>query len=181
MDTFSHGFWIWAAFKAAKTKSQKPINIFAAVWWGIWPDIVSFGIASLWIIYALIIGQVSFSDMPRPDTIEASQAPKIFLITQFLYNFSHSLVVFSVIFIFVCWYFRKIVWELLGWLLHIFMDIPTHASYFFPTPIFWPVSDWTYHGFNWEEYPLFWILNFSAIALVYVIYKVATKIAKNKS
>jgi hypothetical protein len=40
---------------------------------------------------------------------------------------------------------------LLGWVVHILMDIPTHSKEFFPTQFLWPFSTFSVNGFNWSR------------------------------
>ncbi len=42
-------------------------------------------------------------------------------------------------------------WWALAWILHVLMDIPTHSKEFYPTPIFWPLSDWSIDGIPWSD------------------------------
>jgi hypothetical protein len=52
-----------------------------------------------------------------------------------LYNVTHSLMIFLAVFL-VAWAVRKRpVWELGAWGLHVLVDVPTHSSSFFPTPV----------------------------------------------
>jgi hypothetical protein len=52
-----------------------------------------------------------------------------------LYPAGHSLIVFLVVFGIATILARRIVFELLGWLLHILIDIPTHSFSYYATPI----------------------------------------------
>ena len=52
-----------------------------------------------------------------------------------LYPAGHSLIVFLVVFAITSIFARRIVYEMLGWLLHILIDIPTHSFSYYATPI----------------------------------------------
>lgn len=54
----------------------------------------------------------------------------------------------------------------LPWFLHILVDIPTHTLQFFPTPLFYPLSDWMFDGVRWST-PWVWILNVIGLACVW--------------
>jgi hypothetical protein len=83
-----------------------------------------------------------------------------------LYELSHSLVVFVPVFALAWLLFRRPVWELLGWALHVLMDIPTHSAHF-PTPFLWPLSSYQFFGISWRQW-WFTALNYSALALAFL-------------
>ena len=53
---------------------------------------------------------------------------------------------------------RRPVIGMLGWLLHILIDVPTHSKAYYATKIFWPLSDWGFDGIPWWN-RWFWALN----------------------
>jgi hypothetical protein len=57
---------------------------------------------------------------------------------------------------------------MLGWLLHIILDIPSHSIDFFATPFLFPVSDYVFqYGARWSI-PWFMILNYSLLLILFV-------------
>ncbi len=170
MDIFSHGLWAGAAYKAANKKLKKPLSVRLAILWGVFPDLISFAAPFVWLAYGLVFGGMSFSDLPRPDETEPapSDSLPIFRLISLLYNVSHSIIPFAVIFGVVFLVLRRPVWEMGGWLFHILIDIPTHSYRFYPTPFLWPLSDWKFDGFSWGT-PWFIILNYTAIIIIYFL------------
>lgn len=183
MDIFSHGLWTAAAAEAfnlkfsahsgpaeRKTTTKKPLNVGWAAFWGFFPDIFAFAIPFTWLFGNILFGDLSPADIPRPEAAEPPLRNNIwvFKIASSLYNVSHSGIVFIAAFLLIWLLFRRPVWELGGWLLHILMDIPTHSYRFYPTPVLWPLSDWKFDGFSWGV-PWFMVLNYSALAIVYVL------------
>lgn len=170
MDVFSHGIWSALAAKAANKKIKKPLNVWLAAFWGIFPDIFAFTIPFIWLFWNLALGNMNFSDFPRPEESEPPTEVKfpIFNLASLLYNFSHSLIVFILIFALFWLIKRRLVLELSAWFFHILIDIPTHSYKFYPTPFLWPVSDFKFDGFLWSE-PWFMILNYSALAVVFIL------------
>ena len=138
--------------------------------WGVFPDIFAFTLPFVWMFWNLIFGDMNFSDFPRPETVEpaARDTLPVFQLASQLYNISHSLIVFVVVFALIWVVFRRTPWEMSGWLLHILVDIPTHSYRFYPTPFLWPFSEWKFDGFSWGV-PWFIILNYSALISVYWI------------
>lgn len=176
MDVFAHGLWAGVAAKMANKNSaiagkiKKPLKVWQTVLWGVFPDIFAFAIPFVWMFWNIIIGEMNFSDFPRPETVEPAvrDTLPVFQLASILYNISHSLIVFVLIFALIRIIFRRTPWEMSGWFLHILIDIPTHSYRFYPTPFLWPFSEWKFDGFSWGT-PWFMILNYSAIILVYLI------------
>lgn len=172
MDIFSHGLWSAAIYKGANIKVKQRLKTRLAVIFGIFPDVFSFAPLFIWLFGGLVFGYSSFSDFPRPDATEPARQDTllIFKITSLLYNFSHSLFAFVIIFGIIFLIFKRPVWEMLAWLLHILIDIPTHSYKFYPTPFLWPVSDFKFDGFSWSE-PWFLVLNYFALTIVFIFLK----------
>lgn len=171
MDIFAHGLWTGAVAKAINLKIKKqPLSIKWAAFWGVFPDLFAFTFGFAWFFWNLAFGGLSFSDLPRSNTAEPAphDTLPIFRLTQLLYNISHSIIIFLIVFGVVFFIFRRPLWELGGWLFHILLDIPTHSYKFYPTPIFWPFSGWKFNGFSWAT-PWFLIINYAAIGVVYFI------------
>ncbi|MEK7463454.1 MAG: hypothetical protein AAB621_03800 [Patescibacteria group bacterium] len=179
MDIFAHGLWAGAVYKGANKKLEKPLKVWRAAFWGVFPDLFAFTIGFIWLFGNFIFGGMSFSDLPRPDLVEPAPDELIFgngtiqgaasfivRLTAILYSASHSAIIFFIVFGIVFLIFRRPIWELGGWFIHILLDIPTHSYQFYPTPFLWPLSDWKLDGFSWAT-PWFLILNYSVIIIMY--------------
>ena len=82
------------------------------------------------------------------------------------------------IFILIAYAFnRDICFPMLAWPFHIILDFFTHSIEFFPTPIFWPISDYRFDGVPWSN-PYVLGINFILIFLIF-IYRWRTRL-KNK-
>ena len=143
MDILSHGLYGGVTFGR-----RSRINFWLAFFFGIAPDLLSFGLftAGTW------VGLVDHPDWTSGQHPDASQIP---LFVHSLYNLTHSLVVFAAIFGLVWLIRKKPLLVMLGWPLHILVDIPTHSSQFFPTPFLWPVSDFRVDGHPWSSPEIF--------------------------
>ena len=110
------------------TYSFGPVTIaFLRVLFGAIPDLLSFGV--------YFVFQIFSSGLD----LEKSFSEKIPLWVYSLYDISHSLVI-AFIFIGIAYNVNKdFAWPMLGWPLHIVIDLFTHSIEFFPTPIFWPI------------------------------------------
>jgi len=59
---------------------------------------------------------------------------------------------------------------MLGWPFHILLDFPFHTRAYFPSKIFWPLSDFTVDGISWGQ-PKVWLPNLAGLILLYVYRK----------
>jgi membrane-bound metal-dependent hydrolase YbcI (DUF457 family) len=136
MDIISHGLWGGIAFGRTNKKS-----FWLSFLLGMGPDLLAF--APFFILILLgVVKRPNFSrEPPDPNSIPH-------YVYQ-LYNFSHSLIVFALLFVILWLIFRRPIWEFCAWGLHILFDIPTHSYKFFPTPFLWPVSHFEINGHSW--------------------------------
>ena len=170
MDFIAHGLWGGIIAKTANkhqiTKKPAPIHWF--VFWSIIPDIFTFTILFAWFFGSILAGYGSFANLSHYQITEPmpQNTHLIINLTHWLYNFSHSLVVFLAVFAIVFLKKRGAPWVMAGWLTHILIDIPTHSYKFFPTPFLWPLSQWKFDGWAWST-PEFVIFNYLLIAVIY--------------
>lgn len=169
MDIVSHGLWGGLGFGRRSRSS---------FWWafffGIAPDLLSFGIFTA----MTFLGFSEHLDWSSGNHPDPSQIPSY---VHGLYDITHSLIVFSVVFGLIWLLRKKPLYELSAWGLHILLDIPTHSNGFFPTPFLWPLSDFTVSGIPWSH-PVIFIPNVTLLAVLYfwffVIRKRAARIAR---
>jgi len=153
MDIASHGLWVAAALGR---KSKK--DFWTAFFFGLAPDALSVGI--FWIsVFLGFDGRPNFKD----GHLYASMLPQYL---QMLYNATHSLVIFAVIFMIIWVILKRPYWLLSAWGIHILIDIPTHSEKFFPTPFLWPVNDYKVFSLSWSD-PRIFIPNLILLAIVY--------------
>ncbi len=152
MDILAHGLWSGAAAYGARQKMRW------AGAWGVFPDLFAFSIPTLVNVWH------RFTD-PAFSPRGPHHMPFLDLAWQ-LYQVSHSLVIFSVVFALVWRLAKRPVLAMFAWGLHILMDIPTHTMRFFPTPFLWPLSSYKASGISWGD-PWFMLCNYSALLIVY--------------
>lgn len=181
MDIFSHGLWAGVAAKAVnKAQKTRRVNVWAAMLWGVFPDLFAFTIPFGWIVWHVAFEGYSFADFGgrvATATPTNPDAQWLFQLSHVLYNVSHSLIIFAVVFFAVWVYFKQARLELLGWLLHIIMDVPTHTYAFFPTPVFWPLFGWKFNGISWAQ-PWFLVLDYSLLLFAYLWVRGAFRLTK---
>lgn len=167
MDVFSHGVWAMAIARGTNIKTNtRMMRPSIAFLFGIFPDLFAFSIPILSLVWAMLLGSSPEAAAgPGPSPL---RSPEMLALAHNLYNLSHSLIVFLVVFLVVALLRKKRpYWELSGWLFHILCDIPTHSDEFFPTPVFWPLADWKFDGFSWGQ-PWFIIANWTTLLLLHV-------------
>ena len=127
MDTLSHALYGKGLFGYKKYR-------WYSFFFGIIPDIFSFGI---YFIYLIVFSEFEFG---RPSREELPYW------VYDLYDISHSMVT-ALIFIAIAYKINKdFAWPMLAWPMHIIVDFFTHSIEFFPTPILWPISDYRFDG-----------------------------------
>ena len=153
MDTLSHGLYGLIAVKALK-KSK----LFLGFLFGILPDIIPFGLI---FIQTSILGNQRYGDGP-PTNIPSYVST--------IYSYTHSFVIMILVFLIVYLFRKKIYAWMLGWPLHILVDIPTHSKEFFPTSFLYPISSYTFDGVIWSNPWIFfpnWILILSLLIFLF--------------
>jgi len=161
MEIVAHGLWAAAAAITAKRSTKASVHVGWAVWWAAFPDVLAFGpavAAGLWL---------RLSGAPNAGSADGHLLPHVHVGLP-LYPAGHSLIVFLLVFGTVTILTRRIVFEMLGWLLHILIDIPTHSFSYYATRFLWPVSDYRIDGIAWWT-PWFWAATYAALVLVYFV------------
>ena len=153
MDTISHALWGKGLFGYRKYK-------WLPLFFGAIPDLASFGI---YFLFNLII---------NPSTMKFGK-PELTEIPYWvfnLYNISHSLII-AMTFILIAYVFKRdFYFPMLAWPFHIILDFFTHSIEYFPTPIFWPISNYKFDGIPWSN-PYIMIINTICIFLLFIYRK----------
>ncbi len=150
MDVFAHALWTQAVFHKYRWK-----------WWAV---LLSFLVDAVVFGPIMLVILLQGGAFHGPPAIHGGFAAS----WAYLYNFTHSLVVWLVVAALLTLILRRFWWPLLGVFLHILIDIPTHSQAYFPTPFLWPLTSWTFSGISWAA-PWFMALNYGSIALVYLL------------
>ncbi|MEP7162408.1 MAG: hypothetical protein ABI747_01425 [Candidatus Moraniibacteriota bacterium] len=154
MDIISHGLYGSIAFGRENRR-----NFLLAFFFGIAPDLFSFGLYTIgtW---------TGFFDHPDWRSGQHPDPSQIPLFVHTLYNYTHSLVIFLIVFGLVSAIRKRPWWIMGGWGLHILVDIPTHSDAFFPTPFLWPISSYHVNGVSWGHPSVF----FPNVVLIVILY-----------
>jgi hypothetical protein len=154
LDIIAHGISAATAVVAARSRSRKPIRIGWALFFGVFPDLVSFTIPACLRVWWRVTG-ASPSLLPTPDGPHFEWVWTV-------YNGAHSVLVFAVVFAGLWLVMGRPVLETLTWGLHILLDIFTHRG-MFAIQFLWPASAVHLDGIPWET-P--WVLGATYVGLV---------------
>jgi hypothetical protein len=161
MEVIAHGLWASAAAIGAKRWTKTRVPVGWAVWWAAFPDGMAFGpsfAAGLWLRLA---------GNPNSDSAHGNVLPHVHIGLP-LYPAAHSLIVFLLAFALAAILARRVVFAMLGWLLHIVIDVPTHSLRYYATRFLWPVSDYRIDGIAWWT-PWFWVATYGALGAVFFL------------
>ena len=153
MDTLSHALWGKGLFGYRKYR-------WVSILFGAIPDLLWFGI---YFAFNLITNPFNLK-FGKPDLSEIPYW--VFN----LYNISHSLII-AMTFILIAYVFKRdLYFPMLAWPFHIILDFFTHSIEYFPTPIFWPISNYRFDGIPWSN-PYIMIINAACIFLIFIYRK----------
>lgn len=165
MDLPAHALWTNIIWRFAK--QQRKTALWAA-FFGILPDLIAFGFYAPYVALKSIISGEAHPNFVRVGNNYHFVQTAVPDYIQTLYNFSHSLIIFGLIFILIAILRRGRFWPvLLAWPLHILFDIPTHAKEFFPTPYLFPFDSPFLGLISWAKLP-FLISNYAILVVIYV-------------
>ena len=168
MDTLAHGLWGGAAFGQGKESPWK-----WAFWLGMAPDLFSFG--PFFLTHIGDIGERwSKHRFGPPDPLSIPSY------VYHAYDVTHSLVIWSALFVVTWKVSGRPFWPLAAWALHILCDIPTHSTRFFPTPYLWPFQTPFVNGMRWARMS-FMLTNYSLLTLTYIFIYSYRKWSKTSS
>lgn len=150
MDTLSHALWGYGLFGYKRHAGL-------AILFGALPDLCSFG---AYMVVRLMDG--NFQPGPPP----LAGMPGWLFVT---YNIWHSFVICAPVIGLIALWRRDIAFAMLAWPFHIVLDFPFHTMRYFPTPIIWPLSDFTVDGISWAT-PQVWLPNVAGL-IILLIYR----------
>ncbi len=192
MDIFAHTLWANALARGANKIAEKKdlesnvgnkfhISLGWTTFFGVAPDLFAFSIPFLLRFYNILVsGNPISSFFLRPRVEDGAMIDAGFNLAYNLYQYSHSLIIFSVVFILVWIFCKRPRYELLGWALHILIDIPSHVLAFYPTPFLFPFSDYRFpYGIQWSN-QWYMIINYGTLLLIWgsILWKnISVKIA----
>jgi hypothetical protein len=158
MDILSHGLWGSIIFGRKNRRS-----FWLGFLFGIAPDFLSFGIFMIARLIESLTSGVWQLQSGKPDLADIPQYVHL------LYDITHSFVIFAVVFGIVWFALGRPLWEMLAWPFHVFLDVFTHSTEFFPTPYLWPFAHSPIDGMPWST-PIIFSTNVFFLVVIYAVY-----------
>lgn len=165
MDLLSHVSWAGAAAEALRRRdpSSSGSPVPAAMALGAAPDLGQLLPVAAWSLGQDDPLQVVRQFIAAQPGGEPAMPALVSLISHHLHCIGHSAVIAAVV-AFVVWRLRGRSWiPLVGWWLHIAVDVPTHSSDFYAVPFLYPFTYWGFDGVAWTN-PWVLAVNYAALA-----------------
>lgn len=171
MDIVAHG--LWAALLCRWQGRESPMRRTTAAWTvglAVAPDLVQL---TPIVIGALVLPegwtalQAYFHGLPHYQPV---LPPQVELVMHHLHCTMHSALVATVVTLLVWWRLQRLWWPLLGWWMHIVIDVFTHSADFYPSPVLYPITQQGFDGWAWNN-PWLLMVNYIFILLLWVITK----------
>ncbi len=177
MDILAHA--LWASVGISLAHRRWPINPTVAaitVALSVLPDVPHLLPIFAW----SALGDGTFSALSDYSIAVPGQEPTMPSVVTFLSHhlhcMTHSAIVAGAITAWV-WAMRRTFWvPLLGWWSHILIDVFTHSIDYYPSPVFYPITQRGFDGVAWNR-PWFMVLNYAALvcAGIFLMIKDKTK------
>jgi hypothetical protein len=168
MDIVAHT--LWAGVAVAVLRRHRPISrrtLVATIGMAALPDVAQllpivawwwFGEGTLAIVLAYATAVPGH---------EPALPPLVHWFSHHLHCIMHSALVAGVVTL-LLWALTRRLWiPLLGWWLHIVIDVFTHSADYYPTPVLYPITERGFDGVAWNT-PWAMALNYTALAAVAV-------------
>ncbi len=163
MDIVAHGLWAGAAVVALAPRRRPTRGVLGAtVALGVLPDLVHMLPVVAWAIATRDASSAWQYAIATPGHGPA-MPDLVQLLAHHLHCLLHSAVVAALVTVVVAWRWQRFWWPLLGWWLHIVIDVFTHSADFYPSPVFYPLTYWGFDGVAWNQ-PVFQLANYLALA-----------------
>jgi len=167
MDIVSHGLWagaagLWVRRHRALSRAQLGWMVFL----GIAPDLLQALPVIAWAITQPHAGSILYSWSVATPGSEPFLPPLVREATMHLHCIMHSIVIAGPVTLAI-WRWKP-AWlaPLVGWWLHIALDIPTHSSDYYEVPFLYPIS---YRGFDGVPWTAPWLIigNYVLLAIAF--------------
>lgn len=165
MDILAHGLWTAAALTVASrhttiTPAAARVTVAAAIA----PDIVH---ALPLLLWSVLDGQSPLQLLIAYGVAWPGQEPwlppSVESISHHLHCLAHRAMAAGAVTLMCLCTLRKIPLLLYGWWSHIVIDVFTHSADFYPAPVLYPLSDWTFDGVAWNA-PAVLLANYMVLA-----------------
>ena len=167
MDILAHALWTGAGLAlAGRYRPIAPPVAIATAVVAVLPDVVQM----LPILGWWLLGSGTFAELKTYAMALPGQGPVLPPLVDFLSHhlhcITHSAIIAGAITL-MLWVGTRTVWILLlGWWLHIVIDVFAHSAEYYPVPVLYPFTREGFDGVAWNE-PAFIVSNYVALGAVY--------------
>jgi hypothetical protein len=163
MDILAHT--LWAGVGVALLRRRRPVptrTAVATLGLAALPDVLHLlPIVAWWVFGAGGLSVVLSYAMAVPGQ-EPALPEVVKLWSHHLHCIMHSAIVAGAVTL-LLYALRRSLWiPLLGWWLHIVIDVFTHSADYYAVPVLYPLSDRAFDGVAWNE-PWMLVLNYAAL------------------
>lgn len=167
MDIVAHGLWVGAG--AVWLHRYKPVSrstVALALGLTVLPDLVQLVPLVYWVLFRATEGALLWAYINGLPGAEPVLEPTLALLSHHLHCVMHSALVAGLV-TGVCWaVLGRFWWPLAGWWAHIVIDVFTHSADFYPSPVFYPLTQRGFDGVAWNT-PVFMALNYLMLTAIY--------------
>jgi len=168
MDILAHALWAAVGTTVAARRFRVGRRTAAAtVALAVLPDVLHALPIAAWVVFgegtAAALVDYAVATMGTEPALPATVAA----VTDHIHCVTHSAVVASALTL-LTWMATRTLWiPLLGWWCHIVIDVFTHSSQFYPSPVLYPFTMRGFDGLAWNT-PWFIAVNYASLAVVWV-------------
>jgi hypothetical protein len=168
MDIVALG--LWAAIGVGLVRRRRPVRratAVATVAMAVMPDVLQLVPMIAWVVFGSgTLGDLTAYTFATPGT-EPAVPPLVASLTHHLHCIPHSAVVALPVSALALWRSADIfALPLAGWWSHIVIDVFTHSADYYPSPVFYPITMWGFHGIAWNA-PWFMVANYAVLVAVF--------------
>jgi hypothetical protein len=163
MDILAHGLWAGAAALAVQRHARLDrTGVAATVGLALLPDLLHLLPILAWVVLgegpAATLRAYAF---PVPGQ-EPALPPMVHTLSHHLHCIPHSLVIAAAVTLLLTLALRRWWWPLMGWWMHIVLDVPTHSADYYAVPVLYPFTMRGIDGIAWNT-PWFMAANYAAL------------------
>ena len=165
MDIFAHALWAGVGIALARRRRTIPTRtVIATVVLAALPDVFHLLPIAGWWVFGDGSVQALWAYAIAVPGQEPALPPRVELWSHHLHCVAHSAIVAGAVTL-LLWAARCALWiPLLGWWSHIIIDVFTHSADFYPSPVFYPITERGFDGLAWNT-PWFMVASYAALGL----------------
>ena len=163
MDIIAHGLWAGIAATAVARRIELPRRtVVVTVALAMLPDVVQMLPLAAYVLFGTgtwsdLVGYVYATPGSEPATPQLLSQ-----LVDHLHCVMHSAIVAAAVTAVVAWKVRGLWFPLLGWWSHILIDVFTHSADYYPSPVFYPITQRGLDAVAWNT-PTFMAFNYTAL------------------